>query len=75
MAINLVERARRSCAISADAMADKLGVSNPTYAKYENDPSTMTIGQFFAMMGHLDSFGKATMRQYMEERLDAAESV
>lgn len=69
--LTLVERARRSCAIDAKIMASNIGVSEPTYSKYEENPGAMTIDQFFNMASHMDSFGKQIMKQYMEERMAA----
>lgn len=42
-----VQEARRKAGLTMAKMADKMGISRPTYAKIEHDMMSMTLEQFF----------------------------
>lgn len=41
-----LEQVRKSRGVTKRAMARHLGVSEPTYRKYERDPSCMSVADF-----------------------------
>lgn len=43
-----LREAREDAGVKQKAMAEKLGITRQTYARYELDPSKMTVGQAMA---------------------------
>lgn len=66
MEMNEVQKALGCCGIDTSGAAALLGCSWPTAKKKIEDPSSMTLGEFFRLYGELDDYARDILGTYID---------